>query len=70
MWNYDSTSLILELKPLCTAFDRATCSCIHTQPYTTESVTDSVAKGGVAISLQIHCQLPKGPTPNLQIMTF
>ena len=49
LWNYDSTSLILELKPLCTAFDRATCSFIHTQPYTTESITDSVAKGGVAI---------------------
>ena len=49
LWDYDSTSLILELKPLCTAFDCATCSFKHTQPYTTESITDSVAKGGVAI---------------------
>ena len=49
LWDYDSTSLILELKPLNTAFDRATCSFIHTQTYTTKSITDSVAKGGVAI---------------------
>ena len=49
LWDYDSTSLILELKPLCTAFDRPTFSFIHTQPYTTESITDSVAKGRVAI---------------------
>ena len=32
LWDYDSTSLILELKPLCTAFDCATCSFIHTHP--------------------------------------
>ena len=49
LWDYDSTSLILELKPLNTAFDHATCSFIHTQTYTTKSITDSVAKGGVAI---------------------
>ena len=34
LWNYDSMSLILELKPLCTAFDRAICSFIHTRRHT------------------------------------
>ena len=49
LWDYDSTSLILDLKSLCTAFDRATCSFIHTQSYTTESITDSIVKGRIAI---------------------
>ena len=69
LWNYDSTSLILELKPLYCFWPR-----LHVASYThnhtqLNPLQIQLQRGELPLE-STNCQLPKGPTPNLQIMTF